>query len=368
MSSLLKDIYSKDFYNNFSDIVGEVVPAFNKKKFIHCIFDDKWESKELKERMKHTAFVLSQFLPDDFEKAAPFIERAIMELRKNKIKETSLAYMFFPDYIETFGIKHFDTAVKALEFVTQFTSCEFAVRPFIIRYGSKMMKQMQQWSSHESHHVRRLASEGCRPRLPWAIALPTLKKDPSPILPILENLKTDGSEYVRRSVANNLNDIAKDNPQTVITIARKWEGIGTETDAIIKHGCRTLLKQGHADMLKYFGLENTSEIEVANFKVGTPKVKIGGDLVFSFSLHNISTEPKRIRLEYGVYYLRQNGKHSKKVFKICERQLQANERSDIQRKQSFKLITTRKFYAGPHKLSLIINGQERETSGFELTV
>ncbi len=367
MSSLLKDIYSIEFYNNFSAVVEEVIPAFDKKKFQHLIFDETWQGKELKERMKHTSLALHLFMPKDFDKAVNFIEKMIVKLREHRITESSLEFMFFPDYIETYGIEHFDASVRSIEFVTQFTSCEFAVRPFIIKYGDKMLQQMLQWSLHENNHVRRLASEGSRPRLPWAIALPGLKKDPSSILPILENLKTDSSEYVRRSVANNLNDIAKDNPRTVITIAEKWKGISKETDAIIKHGCRTLLKQGNTEILNYYGLNNNSDIEIMDFKIITPIVKVGSDFMFSFTLHNKAIATTTIRLEYAIHYLLKNGRHSKKVFKISERQYQPNEKITVTRKQSFREITTRNFYTGLQGLSIIVNGKEYDMHQFELT-
>jgi 3-methyladenine DNA glycosylase AlkC len=367
MSYLLKDIYSVEFYNNFSGIAGEVIPAFDHKKFKKLIFDDTWQSKELKQRMRHTTLVLHQFLPQVFHQDAEIIENLLGKLRQNNITENTLEYMFLADYIEVFGINDYDPSVKLIENVTRFTSCEYAVRPFLIKYGDKMIQQMHQWSLHENHHVRRLSSEGSRPRLPWAIALPALKKNPHPILPLLENLKTDSSEYVRRSVANNLNDIAKDNPHIVISIAQKWKGISPETDAIIKHGCRTLLKQGNSDILKYYGLHDNSNIELSNFEIRTPHVKIGNDLFFSFTIHNKSGKVKTLRLEYAVYYLLNNGKRTKKVFKISERQFQANESTNIQRKQSFRIITTRKFYTGQHNLSIIVNGQEQNILGFELT-
>jgi 3-methyladenine DNA glycosylase AlkC len=274
--------------------------------------------------------------------------------------------MFFPDYIETYGINHFDISVKTIEQLTQFTSCEFAVRPFILQYGDKMIKQMLQWSQHKSHHVRRLASEGSRPRLPWAIALPELKKNPLPLLPILENLKQDNSEYVRRSVANNLNDIAKDNPAIVIQIAKKWKGISKETDAIIKHGCRTLLKKGHPEILKYYKLNDKADIGISGFKIKNNKVKIGDYLNFSFSLQNMEHIKQNLRLEYAIYYLLQNGAHYKKVFKISERQLKPGEKLSVEKRHSFKIITTRKYYPGLHKLSVIVNGQELKTGKFEL--
>ena len=224
-------------------------------------------------------------MPADFKKDIALIKNLITLLRKKGIGEDGLAYMFLPDYIEVYGIDDYETSVDALEFTTQFVSCEFAVRPFLIKYHEPMVAQMLAWSKHENHKVRRLASEGSRPRLPWAMAVPVLKKDISPILPILENLKADPSEYVRRSVANNLNDIAKDFPEVVLAIAARWTGISKETDAIIKHGSRTLLKQGHTEILAHYGL-HTKGIELSNFKVLTPQISIGDSVEFVFTVSN----------------------------------------------------------------------------------
>ncbi|HYH13941.1 MAG TPA: DNA alkylation repair protein [Flavisolibacter sp.] len=365
MSTLLKDLYSPGFYKGFTNVMAQVLPAFDKQQFMDAIFDETFANKELKERMRHTAQVLHQFLPKNFAEAAPVIEQLITQLRVNGIREFSIEYMFLPDYIEVYGLHDFEASVKTIEFVTQFTSCEFAVRPFLLKYYDRMLQQMVAWSLHESDKVRRLASEGVRPRLPWAMAIPALKKDPTPILPILENLKQDPSEFVRRSVANNLNDIAKSHPEIVIEIAGKWKGLNKETDAIIKHGCRTLLKQGHVAILKHYGLQSKN-IVFTNFTIVTPKVCIGESLVFSFSFTNHNNTAEMIRLEYAVYYKRQNGQLSKKVFKISERLYQPNETGIIQRRQSFKPITTRRFYAGKHQLSIIINGEEKEIKSFEL--
>ncbi len=363
---LIKDIYSPSFYNQFADILVQTVPSFTKKKFIEQIFDADFKNKEWKDRMKHTTRVFHEFLPKDFPRAVKVIEKTIATLRKENFGEGNLAFIFFADYIETYGLEDLPTSVKAFEFITQFISCEFAVRPFILKYGKKMISQMVDWSLHKNDQVRRLSSEGSRPRLPWAMAIPALKKDPAPILPILENLKKDPSESVRRSVANSLNDIAKDHPEVVLKIAKKWKGISKETDAIIKHGSRTLLKQGHTEILKLYGLDG-KDVHLSEFKILTPKVKIGHQLEFSLCLLN-DTDNQTIRAEYAVYYYKSNGQLSKKVFKISERMYQAGEKAVIHRKQSFKLITTRKFYAGRHQLSIIINGEEKAIKTFELTV
>ena len=365
MSNLFKDIYSPEFYNKFSKILEQTLVSFNAVEFNQLIFNDKFEAYELKERMIHTAKVLKHFLNDDFTVAATVIKDIIKCLRVNEFVETSLEFMFLPEYISMYGMEDFDEAISAFEFITQFTSCEFAVRPFLIKHQQKMQTKMLLWSTHENRKVRRLASEGSRPRLPWAMGLPEFKKDPSPILPILNNLKNDRCEVVRRSVANNLNDIAKDNPDVVINWATEFQGQSKETDALIKHACRTLLKSGDVAVLKLFGFDS-KEFKWSDFKITTPLVKIGDKLTFSFTLMNESKTSEKLRLEYGLYYQKQYGSLARKVFKISEREIEPGKSYNVERNQSFKLISTRKFHLGEHRVSLIINGVESESKSFEL--
>jgi 3-methyladenine DNA glycosylase AlkC len=229
-----------------------------------------------------------------------------------------------------------------------------------------MMKQMLIWSKHEHWGVRRLSSEGCRPRLPWAIALPNLKKDPAPIIPILENLKDDISRFVRLSVANNLNDIAKDNPETVVNLAKKWKGKSENVDWVIKHGCRTFLKQGNAEVMEIFGFDNVKNVIIKDVNILTPKVKIGESLEFGFKLTNNSKKKVKIRLEYGLYYQKANKTLSKKVCKISEKDYAPNLTTQITRKHSFAVVTTRVLHRGLHQVSIIINGKEFDKYDFEL--
>jgi len=362
---LIKDIYSPAFYQRFSALAENIVPGFDQKKFVSMIFGSHFKQMEWKDRMKHTTRTLHHFMPQNFSKAAVLNNQLIEALRKNGFSDGQLEFMFFPDYIETYGLDDLESSVNAFEFVTRFISCEFAVRPFILKYEKIMLKQMLAWSLHESEHVRRLASEGSRPRLPWAMAIPGLKKDPSPLLPILENLKQDPSETVRRSVANNLNDIAKDHPDVVLAIAKKWKGLGKTTDAIVKHGCRTLLKQGNVTVLKLYGLDS-KDIETGTFKINTPKVKVGKSLEFSFTIKNKSSKKQTVRLEYGIYYKKAKGHLARKVFKISERVYEPGEKIKVTRQQPFKPITTRKFHTGQHKISIIVNGEEKKHGRFEL--
>lgn len=362
--SLIKDIYSASFYQQLADQFSRVKPDFDRKQFIKRIFGTNFNDLEWKERTKHSTQILYDFLPPDFRDAVNLINQVV----KNLIAEGhsgGLEYIIFPDYIETYGIDHFELAVQSFELVTTFITCEFAVRPFIIKYREQMIAVMKEWAGSPYAPVRRLASEGIRPRLPWAIAIPFLKKDPASILPILNSLKNDVSETVRRSVANNLNDISKDHPAILLNIACHWRGISKDTDAIIKHACRTLLKQGHPEILHYYGLDS-AHFKVTDLEIKTPVVKIGDYVSFSFKIENTHLRSKPLRLEYGLHYQKSNGLMSRKVFKISEKIYQASETRLIQRRQSFKVITTRKLYTGKHKISIIVNGQETLMMEFEL--
>lgn len=366
MAELLKNIYDRQFFTTFIDPLYENISDFDSSRFLANIFDPSWEHKELKQRMRHITLCLKNHLPPDFEESVEIILKVITSLRQGGIEENMIEYMFFPDFIEVYGLDNYEVSVRAMETVTQFTSCEFAVRPFILRYTEAMISQMHQWSGHEHPMVRRLATEGCRPRLPWAMALPFLKKDPSSILPILEKLKNDPSESVRRSVANNLNDISKDNPEIVIALIKAWKGQTKETDWLIKHASRTLLKAGTFEVMQLFGFGNIEAIGIHEFKITTQKVSIGQFLEFQLELQNSGDSAAKLRLEYGIYYQKANSSLSKKVFKISEKEYPPNSITKIERRQSFKEITTRKYHPGLHRLSIIINGIELNKLDFEL--
>jgi 3-methyladenine DNA glycosylase AlkC len=306
---LFKNMWNEQFFAGFTKALKCVIDDFDERAFLSQIFDDEWKNKELLQRARHITTVLKNFLPSDYKNAVVKIIELINHIKKTPYWEIivqnslqgkyglSLEYGFFGDFVEQYGLDDYETSVNAVEEITQFTSCEGPVRPFIIKYPNEMMKQMLIWSKHENQWVRRLSSEGCRPRLPWTMALPKLKEDPTPILPILENLKNDPSEFVRKSVANNLNDIAKDNPKMVIDLVKKWQGKSKNTDRIIKHGCRTLLKQGSTEVMDIFGFDAVKNISIQDFHISTLKVKVGKSLEFSFKLLN-NNEKTKIRLEY----------------------------------------------------------------------
>lgn len=356
MAEPLKNMYNKAFMEKLSDDLLSLYPEFDKDSFLNDIFDESWGSLELKERMAHIAKTVYALLPGTF---AERVQRLYPISQKGT---DGFELMILPTIVELFGIDDYEVSVEAMEEFTQSSSAEFAVRPFIKKYP-QMMKQVLSWADSSNYHIRRLASEGIRPRLPWAMALPAFKKDPSPVIPILDKLQNDESEYVRRSVANNLNDISKDNPDVTIAIAKKWYGQSKEKDKLVKHACRTLLKAGNPEILSLFGYENPSQITLTNLSCPTV-VKWGQKLHFSFTLQS-DHALGLIRIEYAMYFLRKNGTLSKKVFKISEGTLK-EESKKVQSMYSFKAITTRKYYAGEQKIGIIINGIELATAAFTL--
>jgi len=359
MSDLLKNMYNRESVGEFAKGIKSVYPPFQKDEFMSSVMDDKWDELELKGRMRHITNTLGEFLPVSYPEALSLFDQIAHNYE-------GFIAILFSDFVEVYGQdkKYWDISIKALENYTQYCSSEFAVRPFIINHQDAMMEQMMAWSKSDNEHVRRLASEGCRPALPWAMSLPEFKKDPTPVLPILEQLKTDSSKYVQKSVANNLNDISKTHPQLVAKLAKDWYGVDERTDWIVKHGCRTLLKKGYPEVLAVFGFHDASSIKMNDFIISPSTFSIGDELSFSFTIQG--EEATKIRLEYAIDFVKANGKRNRKVFQISESTLKANERKTYNKTHSFADLSTRKHYPGLHSITLIINGVERGALDFEV--
>lgn len=366
MAEPLKNLYSKVYVDSLLDSLSQVDPSIDKKGFKKTVFNTDWEQYELKQRMRRLAVVLNQYLFNDYKKDIDLIVRWVHLLKAQSKTGQSFEYLFLAEYVDMFGQQDVDVSLKAIEEITQFTSCEFAIRSFIINEPKKVMAYMLRWSKHKHVNVRRFSSEGCRPRLPWGTAIKAFKKDPSMVLPILENLKNDSELYVRKSVANNLNDIAKDNPQLVIELIQKWKGTSAHTDWILKHGSRTLLKKANAEVLALFDLNTTLTCNVVEFSLVKTKIKLGDTLQFSFTLNPILKKSTKLRIEFAVYYVKSTGKSSRKLFKITENTFEKGQQVSYTKNLSFKDLTTRKHYAGNHKISLVVNGNELAELDFML--
>ena len=357
MAEPLKNMYNRAYLEKFGGVFKDIYPGFDTKKFMKLVFDNEWGNRELKGRMSHIARSLNEVLPGDYKKNISILKKAVPHFR-------GFLSMIFPDYVEQFGIEDPKTSVPALELFTQYGSSEFAVRPFIIKYPEILMPEIMKWAKHKNHHVRRLASEGSRPRLPWAIALPEFKRDPRPVLKVLELLKNDESEYVRKSVANNLNDISKDNPELAFETAKRWYGKSKNTDWIVKHAMRGLLKKGNTDALRLFGWHGSEGIETTNLKLSSTKVQPGGKLEFSFSIKPVKPVNENVRLEYTIDFITSSGKTSRKIFKITEGKFEKGKIYNFAKKHSFKDLTIRKHFKGKHLIGIIVNGERTAEKNF----
>jgi len=355
MAELMKDMYNQESLRRLALGIHSVHSSFRVDEFLESTMDKTWNELELNDRTRKISVTLGHYLPTDYREAIYVLDKVVA----NHANE--FMGVVFPEFVEEYGQDkiNWDISIGALERYTLYSSSESAVRPFIINNEGRMMQQMYEWSKHENEHVRRLASEGCRPQLPWAQSLPKFKQDPSLILPILEQLKTDPSPYVRKSVANNLNDISKTHPDLVTKLAKDWYGENEFTNWIVKHGCRTLLKKGNRDVLAIFGYHDSIAIDVTNFAQSTTSISIGDDITFSFTVY--VKEPTKIRLEYGVDYVKSNGKRNRKIFQISEVSMKENEKKAYIKKHSFADLSTRKHYPGTHSITIIVNGVSRGT-------
>ncbi|MES2960848.1 MAG: DNA alkylation repair protein [Pseudomonadota bacterium] len=391
----LKEVYNRDFLTSLADAILEIDKSFEKKKFLAKFEDRIWAEKELKQRMRAITIALGEMLSQkDFFEQIEILKKAVTKILKNK--NSGLALIIFPDFVEVFGEKQIlkqvqdddvgesslnkfrhpelvsesihtlNTSLNALSFFTEFGSSEFAIRKFLKLNQKHTLTFVETWSKSDNHHIRRLASEGCRPRLPWGEALQNFKKDPSEILPILENLKNDESAYVKKSVANNLNDISKDNPEIVLKILTKWDQENVDKP-LIRHALRTLLKQGNKTALKLIGIDGNNlskNFTIQTFALQKAAINISQNLIFDFTLENQAADNK-IRLEYAVYFLRQNGTHGKKIFQITTKSF-AKGVFKFTKKHAFRDMTTRKHNAGKHFISLVVNGVEFQKLQFDL--
>lgn len=362
MAEPLKHMYNRAFSDALSAAILAVDPTFDADAFNRRLYDDAWEGRELKGRMRHIAQTLRALLPPDYADALAILRQAAPALNGY-----GFAPMIFPDFVEVYGLDDWEVSLAALEQFTQQTSAEFAVRPFILRDQPRMLAQMLDWTGHPSEHLRRLASEGSRPRLPWAMALPALKVDPTPILPILDRLKDDDSEYVRRSVANSLNDISKDNPQIVLEVLRDWQtDINPNARKLIHHALRTLVKAGHPEALGLLGYANEAAFAVDHLALSPATVPVGENLTVQFTVTSHADAEQAAMIDYAVIFRRANGQPSRKVFKGTKQVFAPGEAVTFHWRHSFRPITTRTYYPGEHAIEIQVNGVVSARQGFML--
>jgi 3-methyladenine DNA glycosylase AlkC len=368
MAEPLKNMYNDEFLDTYTDTLKQIIPSLDKKRFRQQFLTPEWQSLELKQRVTFLANATDETLPENFAGKIKCIREIIRISKEKGAKDQNFIFIFLCDIITRHGMEDLETSIPAIEMLTSFTSFEFAGRPFIIRHPEKMMAQMKKWAQHPDPNIRRYASEGCRPRLPWGLQLKMFVEDPTPIIPILELLKDDPSEYVRTSVANNLNDISKDHPELVLSLIESWQkNAGEKRQKLLRQAARTLLKKGNSKALSLFGNHEHFEYVLDKIRLDQDHLPIGGNIRFESKLTNTGKTEGLYRIEYNIHYVKYGGQISKKIFKLADKTLMPGQHYLIHKKHSFTDLTTRKHYPGVHQLSIVINGKEDTPASFMVT-
>lgn len=369
-------------------------PRFEEQRFVAAATAGL-QGLELKQRAMRVADALEQHLPPQFDEAAALIEAALAPPRPEvagedagegpavddahgddadddrRAAEAGLAgWILWPvgEFVARRGLAHPERALQTLHALTQRFTAEFAIRPFIATHPGITFATLARWTRDPSAHVRRLVSEGSRPRLPWGMQLKALVADPTPTLPLLRALQDDPSESVRRSVANHLNDIAKDHPELIADwLARHLPGAAAQRRSLLKHASRTLIKKGDARVLAAWGLGARFRGQ-ASFSLEPARLVLGGSVKLTLALHSAARSAQPLAIDYAVHHVKADGSTSPKVFKGWQLTLAARERRLLEKQHALRPISTRTYHGGRHRVVVQINGRPVAEAAFMLRV
>jgi 3-methyladenine DNA glycosylase AlkC len=358
-TALLKDILGPKALINIADAGATSSLSFDRAAFLKRA-SAGLDGLSIMERVRHIADALAVALPRDYPAALGIILAMAPHLTHG------FQAVAITEYVARYGLHDFERSMAGLAGLTRFGTAEFAIRPFLAQDAPRTLAMMLRWSGSEDAHIRRLASEGSRPRLPWATRIPALKKDPTLAVSILEALKADPSAYVRKSVANHLNDIAKERPEWVLTLLESWAQDDPGTRWIVRHALRTLIKQGDARALAVIGVGHGAAVELTQFSVTPEIVRLGDTIAIAVRLRSTDAKAQRLVVDYRVHYARAEGRTAAKVFKLKTFDLAAGDVAEVGIRQTIRDFSTRRHHPGDHGIELIVNGQTMARAGFTL--
>ncbi|WP_244104388.1 DNA alkylation repair protein [Burkholderia gladioli] len=359
---LLKDSMGERQFRSLLSTLKLIERSFDTRRFLAVALDGL-DELSLMARVRRASLAIeagAQALPGGYDTVLTLLAEAAPHLGGGFLS------LVAPDYVGQFGRHDFDRSMAALAFFTRFGSSEFAVREFLRDDPRRALATLRDWSRHEDQAVRRLASEGSRPRLPWSFRLREIEADPALAAPILDNLRADPSDYVRRSVANHLNDVTKLHPDWVLERAAAWGVDDAGTRWIVRHALRTLVKRGDARALALLGASGAARIEAVPFAVTPARIELGETVTLAAELVSTAQDVQRLVVDYRIGYVKKNGSTAHKVFKLRELTLAPGQRIDIVRSQRIRDFTTRTHYAGRHGVELIVNGAVVAQAHFDL--
>lgn len=371
MAEPLKHFFDRSVIRAIADSLHAVYPALEPRAFVaECL--DGLDDLELMARGGHIAEVMRRHLPQDFAAAADVIVRSLPAPpeRAEPTEGSSMTpFRYLPHvvYVARHGLGDFEAAMRAQYELTKRFTAEFSIRAYLIAHPERTYARLRLWATDLSVHVRRLVSEGTRPRLPWAPRLRAFQEDPTPVIELLELLKDDPERYVQRSVANNLNDIAKDHPDVAVAVCRRWAVDAPPGRAwIVGHALRSLVKRGHPGALAVLGFSAEPEVHIAAVRLSPQEVKVGGTLQFSFELASRAARAQELLVDYAVHFVKASGARRPKVFKLRRVELAPGERVRLSGRVSFADLTTRTPRPGGHLIEVIVNGRTYPLGDFEV--
>jgi 3-methyladenine DNA glycosylase AlkC len=357
----LKEIFNTERLQHIATEMTAVYPDFDGRKLLK-LAQSGLADLSVMQRMARVSECLHAVLPLDYEVSLQVLRALAPRLNSGFVS------MCLPHYVARYGAHAFEQSMDALKYFTAFGSSEFAIRHFLRSDLERSLKLMHDWSLDDNEHVRRLASEGCRPRLPWSFRLEPVQADPTLAAKILDNLKADTSLYVRKSVANHLNDITKDHPDWVLDLIEGWSLDNRHTAWIARHALRSLIKQGNQRALAIIGAGGKPEVEIVDVKVEPLVIGLGEKITLSFAIRSTVESSQRLVIDYAIDYVKANGSTSAKVFKLKALTLPGNASEVVSRGQQIKELTTRRHYAGRHAVHVMVNGERLASTAFEIVV
>jgi 3-methyladenine DNA glycosylase AlkC len=365
-SKALKHWFDKAAAHKLAAQLANALPSFERAKYVR-LATRGLDKLEFSARVQQFADAMRPTLPQSVPVALDTLTRSLPDSLPDCETVTD-GWLQWPigQFIADNGLDHFDESMLAMIELTKRLTSEFAVRPFVERFPERTIRRLLELTSDPNPHVRRWCSEAVRPRLPWGKKLRALVRDPAPIFPILEKLKDDPELYVRRSVANNLNDIAKDHPETVVQKCKAWaKGCGEDRDWVIKHGLRSLIKDGLPAALAVVGIGSPKKLN-ATLTVQPSRISIGDEVELSAQINTTHARSQELLIDYVVHYVRQRGKVSAKVFKWTTMKLLSRGGASLTKKHKMKTTSVRALYPGDHRVELQINGVRVAESSFRL--
>lgn len=364
-STAFKDIMSPSLVKQIAANLKAVQPGFPVARFVKQI-TPQLPDLELKGRVGAIRTAMRDHLPGEYPDALALMLKSMDIPFAPDFRHPGFFFYPHAEFVEHYGLDHFEDSMAAIYTITKRFTGEFAIRPYLVAEPKRTLAVLDEWTRDPSEDVRRLVSEGTRTRLPWSSRLPQFIEDPKPVLRLLEKLKADASLYVRRSVANNLNDITKDHPDLVVERLSKWNRTaGKETKWLIRHALRSEIKAGNPKALSLLGF-SAPEVSVKDFAVRPRSIALGEPFSFSFSLRNKSKEPQALLIDFALHLLKANGERKPKVFKYTKVKLAGGEVRTFEKNVTLRPISTRKYYAGEQEVELLVNGESFGRQGFEI--